>query len=218
VRRTSDLACCYKPNAAFWEQYGADGWRALAEVRAAVPRELPVIFDGKRGDVGHTMRAYVRAAFEVLDMDAMTVSPYLGLDTLQEATRFADRGVYVLCRTSNPGAADLQQLDAGGGPLYLQVAALAARAGEQGNVGIVVGATAPAEVAEVRRAQPDLSFLVPGVGAQGGSLEASVRAAWNGDPASVVVAASRSVLYAVDPAEEAQGMNRSITAIVETLV
>jgi orotidine-5'-phosphate decarboxylase len=215
VEQTADLCCCYKPNAAFWEQYGADGWRALTELRRLLPSDVPVLLDAKRGDIGSTMRAYARAAFETLEMDAMTANPYLGADALEELTRYRDRGVYVVCRTSNPGAADLQHLDGGGRPLYLRVAELAERVNAAGNVGLVVGATAPAQLAEVRAAS-SLPFLVPGVGAQGGDLEASVRAAWNGDWASCLVSASRSVLFAEDPRSEAEGLRAAINATIES--
>ena len=211
IERTAEHACCYKPNAAFWEQYGPDGWSALLELRDRVPPDVPVLLDAKRGDVPNTMAAYARAVFEVLGADAVTASPYLGADSLAELTRFADRGVYVLCRTSNPGAGDLQHLRADGRPLYLHVADLAARLNRSGNVGLVVGATAPAELAEVRAASR-LPFLVPGVGAQGGDLEASVRSAWTGDEASCLVAVGRSLLYAEDPGREAAGLRASIGA------
>jgi orotidine-5'-phosphate decarboxylase len=210
VRQTEENVCCYKPNSAFWEQYGPDGWSALMELRDEAP-DTPFLFDGKRGDVGNTMRAYARTVFETLGMDAATVNPYLGADSLEEFTRFADRGVYVLCRTSNPGARDLQHLDAGGRPVYLHVAELAERLNAKGNVGLVVGATAPAEVAELRRIT-GLPFLLPGVGAQGGEVEASVRGAWNGDPASCLVSASRGVLYAQSPSRESAALKAQINA------
>ena len=201
VRQTEEHVCCFKPNSAFWEQYGPDGWKALLELRAAAPA-TPFLLDAKRGDMDNTMRAYARAVFETLAMDAATVNPYLGADSLQEFVKYGDRGVYVLCRTSNPGAADLQHLRSDGMPIYRHVAALAERSNANGNVGLVVGATAPAQVAEVR-SETDLPFLLPGVGAQGGDVEAAVRAAWNGDPASCVVSASRSVLYEKSPARQA---------------
>jgi orotidine 5'-phosphate decarboxylase subfamily 2 len=213
VRRTADHAACYKPNAAFWEQYGPDGWKALIELREQVPADVPVLLDAKRGDVGSTMVAYARAVFEVVGADAVTATPYVGGDALAELTRYEDRGVYVLCRTSNPGAVDLQHLESGGRPLYLHTAALAERLNGAGNVGLVVGATAPDELAEVRAATA-LPFLVPGVGAQGGDLERAVRAAWNGDEASCLVSASRSVLYADDPGREAARLREAIGAVV----
>jgi orotidine-5'-phosphate decarboxylase len=208
VRQTEENVCCYKPNSAFWEQYGPDGWSALMELRDEAP-DTPFLFDGKRGDVGNTMRAYARTVFETLGMDAATVNPYLGADSLEEFTRFADRGVYVLCRTSNPGARDLQHLDAGGRSVYLHVAELAERLNAKGNVGLVIGATAPAEVAELRRIT-GLPFLLPGVGAQGGEVEASVRGAWNGDPASCLVSVSRGVLYAQSPSRESAALKAQI--------
>src|SRR5207237_8893574 len=133
-------------------------------------------------------------------MHAATLNPYLGSDSLREFTRYEDRGVYVLCRTSNPGAKDLQHLGAGGEPVYHHVAALAERLNASGNVGLVVGATAPTEVADVRRVS-QLPFLLPGVGAQGGDVEAAVRAAWNGDPACCLVSASRSGVCADSAAD-----------------
>lgn len=210
IRQTEEHACCFKPNSAFWEQYGPDGWRALMEIRDEAPN-TPFLLDAKRGDMDNTMRAYARAAFDVLAMDACTVSPYLGGDSLRQFTSYADRGVYVLCRTSNPGATDLQHLDAGGRPIYRHVAELAERLNASGNVGLVVGATAPDQVAEIRRLTA-LPFLLPGVGAQGGDVEPAVRAAWNGDPASCLVAVSRSVIYAKSPAAAAAALKTQINA------
>jgi orotidine 5'-phosphate decarboxylase subfamily 2 len=215
IQRTADYAAAYKPNSAFWEQYGPDGWKALLEVRQGAPADIPFLFDAKRADVGHTSAAYARAAFEALGMDAMTVHAYHGADSLAEFTAHVGRGVYVVCRTSNPGAADLQHLEAGGRPLYLQVAALALRVNAAGNVGLVAGTTAPGEVAELRAASP-LPFLLPGIGAQGGDLEASLRAAWNGDPAACLVNASRSVLYAADPGLEARALRDRMRSVLAT--
>jgi orotidine-5'-phosphate decarboxylase len=215
VRQTEEHACCFKPNSAFWEQYGPDGWKALVELRGESPR-TPFLFDGKRGDMGNTMRAYATTAFVTLAMDAATVNPYLGADSIEEFTRYEDRGVYVICRSSNPGAASLQHLDAEGRPLYMRVAEMAQSLNAHGNVGLVVGATAPKEVAEVRAASP-LPFLIPGVGAQGGDLEGSVRAAWSGDPASCMISVSRSVLFAEKPATEAARLKDEINAVVGAL-
>jgi orotidine-5'-phosphate decarboxylase len=214
VRQTASIACCYKPNSAFWEQYGDEGWRALRDLRAEIPADVPVLLDAKRADIGSTMRAYARAIFDVLGMDAVTVHAYHGADSLREVTRYADKGVYVVCRTSNEGAADLQQLDADGLPVYLQVARLAERVNDAGNVGLVVGATAPAQVAEVR-AQTRMPFLIPGVGAQGGDLEGSVRAAWDGDSASCLITTSRAVMYAAEPAVAAGELRQAINRVVD---
>ena len=216
IRETADVACCYKPNSAFWEQYGPDGWHALFELRAAIPADIPMLLDAKRADVGSTMRAYARAVFDALGADACTVHAYHGADSLEEFTRYADRGVYVVARTSNPGAADLQHLQADGDPLYLAVARLAERVNENGNVGLVVGATSPRDV-ERMRVDTQLPFLLPGIGAQGGDLEASVRAAWNGDEASCLVNVSRGVMYADDPAAAARDYRDRINAVLEAV-
>jgi orotidine 5'-phosphate decarboxylase subfamily 2 len=210
VRQTEEHVCCYKPNSAFWEQYGPDGWAALMELRGEAPN-TPFLFDGKRGDMGNTMAAYARTVFVTLAMDAATVNPYQGTDSIEEFTRYADRGVYIVCRSSNPGSTDLQHLETAGKPIYLHVAELGERLNIAGNVGLVVGATAPAQIVEVRRAT-QLPFLIPGVGAQGGDLEGSVHGAWNGDRASCLVSASRSVLFARSPAREAEALMRQINA------
>jgi orotidine-5'-phosphate decarboxylase len=210
VRQTEEHVCCYKPNSAFWEQYGPDGWAALMELRDAAP-DTPFLFDAKRGDMGNTMAAYARAVFVTLAMDAATVNPYLGSDSIHEFTRYADRGVYLVCRSSNPGAADLQHLEAEGKPIYVHVAELGERMNAARNVGLVVGATAPAEIAEVR-GTTSLPFLIPGVGAQGGDVEGSVRGAWNGDRASCLISASRSVLFAKSPGREALALKSQINA------
>ena len=212
VHQTEEHACCFKPNSAFWEQYGPAGWEALLKLRGEAPR-TPFLLDAKRGDMDNTMRAYARAVFDTLGMDAATVNPYLGADSIDEFARYGDRGVYVVCRSSNPGAADLQHLAAGGKPLYAHVAALAERVNVNGNVGLVVGATAPAQIAELRRTSK-LPFLIPGVGAQGGDLEGAVRAAWNGDAASCLISSSRSVLYAESPARAAAALKAEINAVV----
>ncbi|MFD1632158.1 orotidine-5'-phosphate decarboxylase [Haloplanus ruber] len=171
IDATHEHAACYKPNAAFYED--ADGWRALRETVAyAHGKDVPVLLDAKRADIGNTSRRYA----DLLDVaDAVTVNPYMGRDSLDPFLSRADAGVFVLCRTSNPGGADLQDLElAAGEPLYRRVAALADLWNEHGNVGLVVGATAPEELETLRAEVPDLPFLVPGVGAQGGDAEAAV--------------------------------------------
>jgi orotidine-5'-phosphate decarboxylase len=213
VQRTSDEACCYKPNAAFWEQYGADGLRAVAELRQLIPSDVPVIYDAKRADIGSTMRAYANAVFDVLGMDAVTLHAYHGLDSLEEFTSRSEKAAYVVCRTSNPGARDLQDRVVEGQPLFLRVAELAERAALHDNVGLVVGATYPAEIAEVR-SRSALPFLIPGIGFQGGDLEGSLRAAWSGDPASCLISSSRSVLYADDPGAAARELRLAINGVL----
>jgi orotidine-5'-phosphate decarboxylase len=171
IDATHEHAACYKPNAAFYED--PDGWCALEETVAyAHGKGVPVLLDAKRGDVGNTARQYARL---LDDVDAVTLNPYLGRDSLQPFLDRADKGLFVLCRTSNPGGADLQDLElASGEPMYQRVAALADLWNEHGNVGLVVGATAPEELEAVRENVPDLPFLVPGVGAQGGDAEVAI--------------------------------------------
>jgi orotidine-5'-phosphate decarboxylase len=171
IDATHEHAAAYKPNAAFYED--PDGWRALERtVEYAHDRGVPVVLDAKRADIGNTARQYARV---LDDVDAITVNPYLGRDALGPFLS-RDAGVFVLCRTSNTGARDFQTLELAetGRPLYEHVARVAAGWNERGNVGLVVGATAPAELATLREQVPDLPFLVPGVGAQGGDARAAV--------------------------------------------
>jgi len=200
IEATCDLASGYKFNLAFYEALGPEGLEALRCSVELVPPELITIGDGKRGDVAHTSRAYARALFEVLGFGAVTASPYLGLEALEPLLSWEDRGVFVLCRTSNPGAAQFQSLGCApsGKPLYLTVAEAVARANERfGNLGLVVGATWPEELRQVREAvgeEPPL--LIPGVGAQAGDLELAVRYGTNSRGERALIASSRGVIFA----------------------
>jgi len=215
IEATADVACCYKPNAAFWEQYGPRGWEGLARVREAVPPEIPVLLDGKRADVPNTMAAYAAAAFEAMKFDAATVHAYHGADSISVYANYAERGVYVVCHTSNPGRADLQQQLTGQQPLYLTVAALAERCNSNGNIGLVIGATALEEAARVRAAFPRLPFLMPGVGRQGGNVEGAVRTAYNGDAASCLIGVAGAIMYAEDRRAAAIGWRDRIRRAME---
>ena len=175
-------AAAVKPNLAFFEAYGSAGLAALERLRATIPADIPVIADAKRGDIGSTAARQAVALFDVLGADAVTVSPYLGEEAIRPLLERDDRFAYVLCRTSNPGAGEVQDLQVAAGPradqgvaasepLHERIARLATRWGPGGTVGLVVGATAPEELATIRRVAPDLAFLVPGVGAQGGAIE-----------------------------------------------
>jgi len=175
-------AAAVKPNLAFFEAFGSAGIAALERVRAAIPAGIPVIADAKRGDIGSTAARHAVALFDTLGADAVTLNPYLGEEALGPLLERRDRFAYVLCRTSNPGAAELQGLElsssdtAPAEPLYARVARRAALWGPGGTVGLVVGATAPDELARIRTIAPGLAFLVPGVGAQGGEAERVLRA------------------------------------------
>jgi orotidine-5'-phosphate decarboxylase len=211
IAATHDLACAYKPQSAFFEALGVDGWRILRDVIAAVPDGIPVLLDVKRGDVASTAEAYATACYDVLGADAVTVNPYLGGDSVAPFLARPDKTAFIVCRTSNPGAGDVQDLavpgdavtgngnpaEGGAQPLFLRVADLAREWGApHGNSGLVVGATYPGELRLVRDRCPDLPILLPGIGAQGGDLEASVQAGVDQEGGGLLVSASRSVMYA----------------------
>lgn len=221
IDATSDLVCAYKANVAFYEQLGEHGYAALRAALAAVPDGIPVIGDAKRGDVGHTAEAYARALFNELGFDAVTVNPYLGGDAVAPFTSRADRGVFIVCRTSNPGARDLQDLtvtaDGETLPLYQAVAAAARRWDTHGNVGLVAGATYPDELRALRRLCPDMLFLIPGVGAQAGDLAAAVRAGIDARGAGIIVNASRAVLYASRGRDFAEATRREALGLRDAI-
>ena len=198
VEATSDLVCAYKPNLAFWLAEGCAGLGALRDLIADIPDHLPVILDAKFNDIGHTATAYARAAFETLGADAATTSPYLGLDALRPFLTSAEHGIFLLARTSNPSAPDVQDQPVGNRPLYEEVARLAAGwdAGHPGTCGLVVGATYPEELARLREIAPNLPFLIPGVGAQGGSLDAAVVDGPTANGIGPVINSSRGIIYA----------------------
>lgn len=194
VAATSDVAAAYKPNLAFFEQYGTAGLDVLGLTLQAIPDDIPVILDAKRGDVPNTSAAYAEALFGRWKADAATVAPYLGLDSIAP---FCERGyALVLARTSNPGARDLQDLVVDGAPLFERVVTMTVdRFGAQ-QCGFVVGSTYPEEARRIRELAPDRLLLLPGVGAQGGDIATIVRAAADRDGGGVLPSASRSILYA----------------------
>ncbi|HEY6539279.1 MAG TPA: orotidine-5'-phosphate decarboxylase [Candidatus Dormibacteraeota bacterium] len=180
IEATAPYAAAYKPNAAFFEQFGAPGWELLIEVVGVARQHAPVILDAKRGDIGSTAAAYARAVFDVIGADACTVNPYLGGDSLEPFLSRPDRFTFILCRTSNPGARDLQDLlieGRGGEPLYLAVGRCAVEWNVAGNVGLVAGATWAAEISRLRTVAPDMPILLPGIGRQGGDLREAILAA-----------------------------------------
>lgn len=199
IAATHDLAAAFKPNLAFFMALGHEGLDALARVREAIPDDIPVILDGKLNDLGETARAYSAAVFDMFDFDALTVAPWLGEDALQPYLQKTGRGVIVLVKTSNPGSGDLQDLElASGQPLYLHVADRCRAWHEKypADVGMVVGATWPEQLADVRRRCPGQVILLPGLGAQGGDTAASVRAGVTESGAGLLCSASRSIMYA----------------------
>ena len=195
IDATADLVCAYKPNLAFYEALGPRGMAALRETVRHVPDGVLVIGDAKRGDIGNTMQHYAQALFDVYAFDAATVNPFLGRDALEPFLSRPDRGAFVLCRTSNPGAAEIQDLPVNGAPLYEVVARRVESWDTHRNTGLVVGATQPRELARIRDLCPETPILVPGVGAQGGDAAAAAAAATKGGAAALINVA-RQVLYA----------------------
>jgi orotidine-5'-phosphate decarboxylase len=210
IEATQDLVCAYKPNLAFFEALGTGGMQALLKALRGVPTHVPVIADAKRADIASTSRFYAHALFDAYDFDAATVNPYLGHDSVEPFLEYADRGVFLLCRTSNPGAEDLQSLHlADGRPLFEAVAELANRWNTRGNVGLVVGATWPEELERIRAICRDLPILLPGVGAQGADLTEALRAGLDAEGGGVIVTSSRQVLYASSTDDFAQAARRA---------
>jgi orotidine-5'-phosphate decarboxylase len=219
VDATSDLVCAYKPQIAHFAALRAEEAleRLIAHIHEHHPG-VPVILDAKRGDIGSTAQHYVAEAFERYGADAVTINPYLGRDSAQPFLDRADKGVILLCHTSNPGAADLQDLDVGGRPLYQHVAQLVAREwNTHGNCALVTGATWPEQLAEVRALVGDVPLLVPGVGAQGGDVEAVVRNGRTLDGTGLMISSSRAILYAGSGEDFAEKAREATQALRESI-
>ena len=196
IDATRDLVCAYKPNLAFYEAEGLEGLRALEETLACIPPDIPVIGDAKRGDIGNTARKYAHALFDSFGFDAATVSPYLGFDSVEPFISYVKKETFLLCRTSNPSAKDLQDLEIDGRPLYEHVAFKALEWNVHGNIGLVMGATYPQELARIRQICPEMNLLVPGVGSQGGDLEEVVKRGSDAQGTGVIINVARAILYA----------------------
>lgn len=226
VKQTAPYAAAFKPNAAFFEIFGAEGWDALKQVIEAISAEskrlgsrIPVILDAKRGDIASTADAYAQSAFDTLGADCITLNPYLGKDSIEPFIKDHEKGVFLLCKTSNAGSMDLQNLlvmPMGSDmpmPLYIYVAKLAAQWNEKNNIGVVVGATHPQIMEMIRAAVPDLWFLAPGVGAQGGELETTLRSGLRKDGKGILLPVSRAIARADNPARAAAELRDSIIEI-----
>ena len=198
VDATADLACAFKPQIAYFAAARAED--QLQDLIAYIHEKhpsVPVVLDAKRGDIGATAQQYAREAFERYNADALTVNPYMGYDSVEPYLEFSDRGLIVLCRTSNPGGSDLQFMQVDGRPLYQHVARLVAEKwNRNGQCGLVVGATFPGELAQVRAIVGDMPLLVPGIGAQGGDIAATVAAGRDSHGAGMMINSSRAILYA----------------------
>ena len=228
VKETSSYAAAFKPNAAFFEYFGPQGWGALKQLIEAIAEEseslgstIPVILDAKRGDIASTAQAYAESAFGHLGAHAITLNPYLGKDSIEPFIANPEKGVFLLCKTSNPGASDLQDLvlESSQGPkkLYEHVAQLAQTWNSQDNIGLVVGATQPEALARVRAATPDLWFLSPGIGAQGGDLATALKAGLRKDGKGMLISVSRGITQAENPGLAAAELRDEIVAIQNSL-
>lgn len=197
IEATSDYAVAYKLNLAFYEVQGLPGWELLERTLALIPDNVLVIADAKRCDIENTAQKYAQAFFKTYPFDAITLSPYMGMDSITPFLEYEDRGIFLLCLTSNPGATDFQFLQTDGEPLYLKVAQKAVSWNFlYGNCGLVVGGTHTHEIREIRQAAPNLPFLVPGIGVQGGNLERVIEYATDEMGRSAIINSSRTIIYA----------------------
>ncbi len=201
IEVSASFASAYKVNTAFYEAWGSAGWGLLEKICAALPPDSLRIADAKRGDIGNTAEKYRKAFFECLNFDAVTVNPYLGGDALQPFLQDPRRGAYVLALTTNPGAKDLQYFSDGKERLYQRVLRQIKDWAPQDNLGAVVGATHPVELVEIRRQHPSLPLLIPGVGAQGGDLQAIVNLDFGADYGPILVNVSRGILFPANQRE-----------------
>ncbi len=221
VSATADLVCAYKPNLAFYEAMGLPGWRVLEKtvdhIRAEASHAI-IIADCKRGDIDSSAAAYATAMFDVWGFDCVTVNPWGGMDTVEPWLTNPEQGAFIWCRGSNRGAADIQDLPVSGvgdltQPLYLRLARRSQQRASQGNLGLVVGATAPQQLADVRGICPDLPLLIPGIGAQGGDLADSVRCGVDAAGRLAVINASRSVIYASSSSDYSAAARRAASTL-----
>ena len=232
VKQTAPYAAAFKPNAAFFEVFGAEGWTTLKQVIEAINEEsqrlgsrIPIILDAKRGDIASTAEAYARSAFENLGVDCITLNPYLGHDSIEPFIQNPEKGVFLLCKTSNAGSMDLQNLlvlPVGSDnpmPLYNYIAQLAQQWNISNNVGIVVGATHPQIMSEIRASVPNMWFLSPGIGVQGGELELALKSGLRKDGKGMLINVSRSIARAAEgPKIAAAELRDQIVNIKRSLI
>lgn len=222
IEATKGLVCAFKTNSAFYEAHGEDGWAALRatvhEIKALAP-DVPIILDAKRADIGNTNNGYVESVFDLLGVDAVTIHPYLGKKAVEPFLERKEKGIIVLCRTSNEGSGEFQDLQIDGEPLYVHVARrVASDWNTNDNCALVVGATYPKEMEFIRKVAPEIPFLIPGIGAQGGDLAASVRAGKNTKGQGMIIHAARSVIFASsgdDFAEAAQSSAQELHSAIQ---
>ncbi len=221
IDATSDLVCAYKPNLAFYEALGNEGLDALKRTVAYISDDIPVIGDAKRGDISNTAKAYAKAIFDNFGFDATTVNPYLGFDSIKPFIQYRNKGIFILCRTSNASAVDFQSLrcevESGYRPLFELVALKASQWNIHGNIGLVVGATYPEELRLIREQHPDMPLLIPGIGAQGGEMASVVRYGVDARGEKAIISSSRQIIYASPGGDFAQAARRIALSLREQI-
>jgi orotidine-5'-phosphate decarboxylase len=217
IEATSDLVCAYKPNLAFYEALGEEGMDALRRTLKCIPSDIITIGDAKRGDIGNTAKAYATALFDISGFDAATVNPYVGFDAIEPFILYQDKGIFILCRTSNAGSADFQSLSCvtrqGTRPLYEIVADKAQQWNADGNIGLVVGATYPEELKLIRQEHPDMPLLIPGIGAQGGDIALTVKYGASPEGDKAIINSSRQIIYASRGTDFAEAARKAALAL-----
>ena len=214
IDATADLVCAYKPNIAFYEMLGPKGLELLKKTREYIPADIPVIIDAKRGDISNTAEAYAKALFEFYNADAVTVNPYLGQDSIKPFLQYREKGTFVLCRTSNPGARDLQDLDCSGQPLYQVIARKAIEWNSNHNIGLVAGATFPEELGVIRKIIGDeMPLVIPGIGPQQADLKKAVQNGVNSQGELAIINAARSVIFASSKEDFAEAVRKKAVAL-----
>jgi orotidine-5'-phosphate decarboxylase len=217
IDSTKDIVSAYKPNMAFYENRGHDGISLLESVLKKIPSDVPIILDGKRGDIGNTASFYAEAMFKQMNADWVTLNPYMGYDALRPFLEFKDKGIFVLCLTSNTGSKDFQLLDVNGKPMYQVVAEKVDYWNKDDNCGLVIGATKPEQLKEIRKISGNMPLLIPGVGAQGGSLEKAAVYGTDNFKKIALINVSRSVLYASDGEDFAERAGEELQKLNETV-
>ncbi len=214
IEDTSKYVCCFKPQIAFYAAAGVAGIESLKQTIDYIHKEypdIPVLLDAKRGDVGHTSEMYAKEVFDFYQADAATVGPYCGFDSIEPFLKRADKGIFVICRTSNPGAGDFQDLKVGNGPLYVEVAKKIVGWSEKyPNVFLEIGATWPEEIGVLRKLAPNMPFLIAGIGAQGGDLESTLKNGLTKNGDGLIISSSRGIIYAQDPKKAAEDLKNEI--------
>lgn len=214
IEQTSDLVCAYKPQIAFYEAQGIEGFKSLKKTVEYVNKKyphIPIICDAKRADIGSTSQQYAKSLFDYFNFDAITVNPYLGFDAVAPFLDYKNKGVIILCRTSNPGASDFQDLKINTTPLYIEVAKkIVVWNKTYENCLMVVGATWPEQLKEIRKLAKDMFFLIPGIGAQGGDLEKTLKAGLRKDKSGLIINSSRGIIFAQNPRTAALTLKNEI--------